>query len=63
LPEAQAIFAERHFVDEFLTDAAGNQSNRQNFWGSIPSWARLRNQSPDTGIHEFQSQLATAFAR
>jgi len=36
LAGAQAIFAERHFVDEFLTDAAGNQSNRQNFWGFTP---------------------------
>ena len=33
---AQAIFAERHFIDEFLTDADGNQSNRQNFWGFNP---------------------------
>src|SRR5215813_735869 len=33
---AQAIFAERHFQDEFLTDQAGNQSNRQNFWGFNP---------------------------
>jgi len=33
---AQAIFTERHFIDEFLTDAAGNQSNRQNFWGFNP---------------------------
>jgi iron complex outermembrane recepter protein len=38
LAGAQAIFAERHFVDEFLTDAAGNQSNRQNFGDSLPSW-------------------------
>ncbi|HEY4271615.1 MAG TPA: TonB-dependent receptor [Candidatus Udaeobacter sp.] len=36
LAGAQAIFAERHFKDEFLTDAAGNQSNRQNFWGFNP---------------------------
>jgi iron complex outermembrane recepter protein len=36
LAGAQAIFAERHFQDEFLTDAAGNQSNRQNFWGFNP---------------------------
>jgi iron complex outermembrane recepter protein len=36
LAGAQAIFAERHFIDEFLTDAAGNQSNRQNFWGFNP---------------------------
>jgi hypothetical protein len=59
---AQAIFAERHFQDEFLTDAAGNQSNRQNFGDSIPKLGAIyeinRN---DTGIHEFQSQLATAF--
>ena len=33
---AQAIFAERHFIDEFLIDADGNQSNRQNFWGFNP---------------------------
>jgi iron complex outermembrane recepter protein len=33
---AQAIFAERHFKDEFLTDEAGNQSKRQNFWGFNP---------------------------
>src|SRR5262245_821684 len=36
LAGAQAIFAERHFKDEFFTDAAGNQSNRQNFWGFNP---------------------------
>jgi len=36
LAGAQAIFADRHFVDEFLTDAEGNQSNRQNFWGFNP---------------------------
>jgi iron complex outermembrane receptor protein len=41
---AQAIFAERHFKDEFFTDEAENQS-------------------ADTGICEFQSQLATAFDR
>ena len=33
---AQAIFAERQFIDEFLTNADGNQSNRQNFWGFNP---------------------------
>jgi iron complex outermembrane receptor protein len=33
---AQAIFARRHFIDEFLIDAEGNQSNRQNFWGFNP---------------------------
>src|SRR5215472_5993868 len=36
LAGAQAIFAERHFKDEFLTDAQGNQSHRQNFWGFNP---------------------------
>lgn len=36
LAGAQAIFADRHFIDEFLTDAEGNQSNRQNFWGFNP---------------------------
>jgi iron complex outermembrane receptor protein len=36
LAGAQAIFAERHFIDELLTDAEGNQSNRQNFWGFNP---------------------------
>src|SRR5262245_36971629 len=36
LAGAQAIFAERHFQDEFLPDEAGNQSNRQNFWGFNP---------------------------
>jgi iron complex outermembrane receptor protein len=36
LAGAQAIFAERHFKDEFLIDVQGNQSNRQNFWGFNP---------------------------
>ena len=36
LAGAQAIFAERHFIDEFVTDAQGNQSNRQDFWGFNP---------------------------
>ena len=36
LTGAQAIFAERHFKDEFFTDEAGNQSNRQIFWGFNP---------------------------
>ena len=36
LAGAQAIFAERHFKDEFFTDEAGNQSNRQNFLGFNP---------------------------
>jgi iron complex outermembrane recepter protein len=33
---AQAIFAERHFIDDFVSDAEGNQSNRQDFWGFSP---------------------------
>jgi iron complex outermembrane receptor protein len=33
---AQAIFAERHFRDTFLSGAEGNQSNRQDFWGFNP---------------------------
>src|SRR5215470_13277962 len=36
LAGAQAIFAERHFRDTFLSDPEGNQSNRQNFWGFNP---------------------------
>jgi iron complex outermembrane receptor protein len=36
LAGAQAIFAERHFIDEFLNDATGDQSHRQNFWGFNP---------------------------
>jgi outer membrane receptor protein involved in Fe transport len=36
LAGAQAIFAERHFKDEFFADEAGNQSNRQNFWRFDP---------------------------
>ena len=36
LAGAQAIFAERHFIDEFVSDAQGNQSNRQDFWGFNP---------------------------
>ncbi|HEU0209998.1 MAG TPA: TonB-dependent receptor [Candidatus Udaeobacter sp.] len=36
LAGAQAIFAERHFKDEVFSDDAGNQSNRQNFWGLNP---------------------------
>src|SRR6516162_5471813 len=38
---AQAIFAERHFKDEFFTDEAGNQSHRQNFWGFNPKLGAL----------------------
>jgi hypothetical protein len=62
LAGAQAIFAERHFKDEFFTDEAGNQSNRQNFGDSTQGGRDLRNRSQDTGIHECQSQLAAAFA-
>lgn len=33
---AQAIFAERQFVDDFSSDAQGNQSHRQDFFGFNP---------------------------
>ena len=36
LAGAQAIFAQRHFIDEFVSDAEGNQSHRQDFWGFNP---------------------------
>jgi iron complex outermembrane receptor protein len=36
LAGAQAVFAERHFIDDFVSDAEGNQSNRQDFWGFTP---------------------------
>jgi iron complex outermembrane receptor protein len=36
LAGAQVIFAERHFIDDFFSDAEGNQSNRQDFWGFTP---------------------------
>jgi len=48
LAGAQAIFAERHFIDEFLTDAAGNQSNRQNFWGFNPKLGAIYEINPQT---------------
>jgi iron complex outermembrane receptor protein len=38
LAGAQAMFAERHFIDEFINDAEGNQSNRQDFWGFNPKF-------------------------
>ena len=64
LAGAQAIFAERHFKDEFLTDADRKSIKSAKFLGIQSQAGRdLRNQSPDTGIHEFQSQLAAAFAR
>jgi iron complex outermembrane receptor protein len=46
LAGAQAIFAERHFQDEFFTDAAGNQSNRQNFWGFNPKVSAIYEINP-----------------
>ncbi|PYJ91748.1 MAG: hypothetical protein DME71_01260 [Verrucomicrobia bacterium] len=33
---AQAIFAERRFLDQFVTEAVGNQSHRQDFFGFNP---------------------------
>ena len=56
LAGGQAIFAERHFIDEFLTDAAGNQSNRQDFWSFHPKLG---------AIYEInrQTQAFTNFSR
>ena len=63
LAGAQAIFAERHFKDEFF-DRRGRQSIKSAKFLGIQSQAGrdLRNQSQDTGICECQSQLAAAFA-
>jgi iron complex outermembrane recepter protein len=36
LAGAQAIFAQRHFRDTFLSDAEGNQSHRQDFFAFSP---------------------------
>ena len=48
LAGAQAIFAERHFIDEFLTDAEGNQSHRQDFWGLNPKLGAMYEINPKT---------------
>src|SRR5215831_7810133 len=48
LAGAQAIFAERHFIDEFVTDAEGNQSHRQNFWGFNPKLGAMYEINPKT---------------
>jgi iron complex outermembrane recepter protein len=48
LAAMQAIFAERHFKDEFVTDEAGNQSNRQNFWGFNPKLGAIYEINPKT---------------
>ncbi len=62
LAGAQAIFAERHFQDEFFTRRSRKSIKSAKFLGIQSQAGRdLRNQSPDTGIHECQSQLATAF--
>jgi iron complex outermembrane receptor protein len=50
LAGAQAIFAERHFKDEFLTDAEGNQSNRQNFWGFNPKLGAIYEFNRETQV-------------
>ena len=64
LAGAQAIFAERHFKDEFFMDADRKSIKSAKFLG-IQSQAGcdLRNQSRNTGVCECQSQLAAAFAR
>jgi iron complex outermembrane recepter protein len=48
VPGAQAIFAERRFKDEFFTDEAGNQSDRQNFWGFNPKLGAIYEINPQT---------------
>ena len=48
LAGAQAIFAERHFKDEFFTDEAGNQSHRQDFWGFNPKLGAMYEINPKT---------------
>src|SRR5439155_16427246 len=48
LAGAQAIFAERHFIDEFVNDAQGNQSNRQDFWGFTPKLGMIDEISSET---------------
>jgi len=50
LAGAQAIFAERHFKDEFFTDAEGNQSNQQNFWGFNPKLGAMYEINPKTQV-------------
>ena len=56
LAGAQAIFAERHFRDSFLSDAEGNQSHRQDFFGFNPKLG---------AIYEFdrQTQAFVNFSR
>ena len=41
LAGAQVIFAERHFIDEFVTDAQGINQIGRIFGDSIPSWVRF----------------------
>jgi iron complex outermembrane receptor protein len=48
LAGAQAIFAERQFKDEFVTDEVGNQSHRQNFWGFNPKLGAMYEINPQT---------------
>ena len=44
---AQAIFAQRRFIDSFLADAEGNQSHEQQFFGFNPKFG---------AIYEFDSR-------
>ena len=37
-----------HFKDEFVTDAEGNQSHRQNFWGFNPKLGAIFEMNPNT---------------
>jgi iron complex outermembrane receptor protein len=48
LAGAQAILAERHFLDDFVSDANGNQSNRQDFLGFTPKLGMIYEVSHET---------------
>jgi iron complex outermembrane receptor protein len=41
LAGAQAIYVERNFIDRFFTDAEGNQSHRQDFYGFNPKFGAI----------------------
>src|SRR5204862_2288937 len=48
LAGAQAILAERHFIDDFFSDANGNQANRQDFLGFTPKLGMIYEVSHET---------------
>ena len=47
---AQAIFAERHFLDHFSGDVEGNQSHRQDFFGFNPKLGAIYEISPEAQL-------------